>query len=1331
MKLMMFFLLSVFFFLFGNFIYAAPAAASYPDVKIIKSTDQSLVLEFNMQDFRLLDEGDSEKKYMRPSFAGARYNPRPGEPMLPYRVIKIGIPQNGKPAARVISKEVRSMNVSLLPGPVPARDESGLYTYKNEADEAVYQSNMNFPRDIISVSEPVYFRDQRMIELKITPMQYNPASALLNVYNKIRVQINFNAKSISRSPFRKMGKLDDLYEEMLINFDQAKNWQQKPARTIAKTADNPQGTWYRYTVQEDGLYKITPSALSSSSINIDNLSIDRLQMFNNGGHMLNIKVNASDYNPPYTQEIPVFIHDADQNGFFDGSDFLLFYGKAVNGWFYDYSKKQFAFHQHAFASENYYWLTVSGSNGLRISEELLTDQPGAAAVDFYYDYYHFEEDLYNLLSSGPDWYGRRFFGLSDSYSKTFELAAADFPGARAEFRIKLKGGSNIRYSETGTYRYTFDVYLNDNQLINNYSFTNASSVTREVIISDLSLLRNGQNTVTIQYAGDVEACTANLDWFELNYPRAFTAENNSFKFYTANYSQPLQYTISGFAGSADVYVFDVTDPVNPLLLAENLQAASGTVSFDLGVSDGPREILVSSLASSEINNVSRLTAVQRTQDLIAASNQADYIIITPESFLPYARQLADLRTELTTKVVTVKEVYFEFNSGVPDPTAIRNFVKHAYYNWQKDAPSYLCLFGDAHYDYRNIALKDSLRVPTWEIFSTREESSRATDGYFVDVGYNGSSSFGTISPDLAVGRVPNESVIDAERFLEKITRYEDNPVYDGWQTVLTWVGDDNIKPFDSGEWYHQNDLDEITRFPELAGFNMKKIYLSTYPSKPGGFGRVKPEANNDIIDALNQGTLIINYVGHGSPTKWAHEDVFLMERDLDRINNAGKLPFLIAATCDFGKFDNPHDVSFTEALIWKKQSGIIGALATSRLVYGNLNAAFNKAFIKRLFPNGAPSRRVGDAMALSQNNGVNDQKFILFADPAMRLADPREKVVITTITPDTLKALSEVSVEGEVHVQNQFAAGFNGEAFLIVNDARYDSVKTGSGFDLVTLPGPLIFKGEVSVEQGRLNGKFIVPKSIRYKKRNTGRITIFAYNEESGITASGYNNSLLFTGAAANASDTEGPEIDVYFEQNENFSRGDMVSESPVLLADVSDENGVNITGQAGHKILLQVDDEDPRDISGYFAYEKNSFRSGKIRYPLDQVKSGRHSLEITAFDNLNNLSKEDTEFNIASGTDIVLDQVVNYPNPFKGSTVFTFQTNRSGADALVKIYTMTGRLIQQLEGLTVSGYNDEISWDGRDRDGDEIANGVYLYKIVLRDGKEKTEKIEKLVIMK
>ena len=1315
-------------------------ATSYPDIKIIEQTTNRLVIDWTPLNFHLREIEINGKAFKRPVYELAVSQSEAGRPDIPWRIFTIGKPSGSAVRVTILETDNQSFpGVNIAPIPAIGKDKKNISEFIYNP-QLVFNNNVSFPLQQIYHSDGGKFRDIAIEKIQITPFRYYVSSKTLVFYKRVRLLIEFSDVSPRPVRFRKKGKLDDLYQTLLLNFKQAQRWQKRESVSLKKVS-LAGGDWYRIPVGKDGLYKITASLLKEAGISTEGLGINTVRLYNNGGHTLSYKVNATYYNPPHTQEIPRFVYDANGNNILDGNDYILFYGKSVNGWFYSDSATDFTYQTHPYATTNYYLLNINpAGDARRMAENIPPAQSNPLTADFFYDRYHFEEDLYNLLASGPDWYGKRFFGLSDSYSKKFNVTSNQAAGSKPKFVIRLKGGSGIKHGDNQNYRYYFKISLNGNVLFDHVSFTEETRITYSKDIADPSIVVNGENKLDIQYSAvSYESSNAYLDWFELYFPHDFQAENTQLLFYTKLYQQPVRYQVKGFDPNNDVYVFNVTDPANPYILYKNLTVQNGSVVFDTPVFDHPQALLVTSLASTQILKSPAPVRYYPGQDLLDKNQQADFLIITHKTFAPYARQLAELRSELSSKIVTTDEIYFNFNSSVPDPTAIRNFLRYAYSNWKEPKVSYVLLFGDGHYDYRNITIPDTMRVPPFEIYDAHEIDSRTTDIYYVDLDYTGDGSFLSLSPDLGSGRLPVESTLDAERIIEKLTTYEKNPQQQGWQTLITFVSDDEITPRSSNEWMHQNQAESFARMSQLRKFNKKKIYLSAYPSVPGGFGRIKPEANNDLIKALNQGTLIVNYVGHGSPTQWAHESVFNMSRDLNRINNPGKLPFVIAATCDFGKFDDPHEPSFSEALIWKKESGAIAVLSATRLVYSGDNAAFNTRFYQNLFPNGSPSIHLGDAwlasiysssFSNSLYSNVNDQKYHLFADPSMHLADPRGKVQITNVKPDILKALSEVEIDAEITDNGQRNSTFEGGAVLIVNDARYDSVMLGGRFDPVTFDGPLIFKGEVSVEAGLLKGKFIVPKSIRYKNKPTGRVTIFAWTSDNTFTALGYNNSLLFNGSNT-INDAKGPEIDLYFQNQEQFTSGDIVEQNPVLIVELEDENGINMTDQTGHFISLQIDDAPPQNISGFFVYKRDSFTKGLIQYPLDNVGEGEHRLLVLAYDNVNNPTEREIRFKIVKSGEIALTDVINYPNPFTTSTRFTFQTNRSGADVLVKIYTIGGRLIEELRGISVSGYNDDIIWNSRDRDGDPVANGVYLYKIIIDDGQEKKEHIDKLVIVR
>ncbi len=632
-----------------------------------------------------------------------------------------------------------------------------------------------------------------------------------------------------------------------------------------------------------------------------------------------------------------------------------------------------------------------------------------------------EEDRYNLLASGADWYGNRFFGLNGSYSQTAVIDPLPDANILARFRVKFKAGNGVKWLDPLKYEYFFTVFINPERisspiLVNN-RLPSRNSRTFETSIISRDYLLTGNNTFKIDYRGNYQECNAYLDWIELFYPRALTVKNNILIFYTNTLGGIGNYAINGFTAT-DVRIMDISDPKNVSLIATEGSVQNGSLNVKLDLSDNRhRRLAALTNNSAGINSISSLQRFTPETNLLDPLNHADLLVITHPSFSGYADEIVKLRGQgdrpLNGKVITTRDIYFWFSSGVQDPVAIRDFIRYAYGQWTDPRPSYVLFFGDGHYDYRNITLADTNWVPPYEISFDYEIDSRETDNFFVDVDFN-STGFSSIVPDLAIGRLPVESEIDAIRMVDKLKRYETERNRDGWQTVMTIVGDDEVTSLSSSEWIHQRQAELLATMSELDKFIKRKIYLSAFNSTPGGFGRVKPEANQAIIDQLNEGTLLINYVGHGSPKEWAHENVLNMSRDLNRIQNEGKITFWIAATCDFGKYDDPEDPSFTEALIWVENRGAIGVLSSSRLVYSNENYEMNRDFFRRLFPGGEPSRRLGEAMLLAGGYSANDQKYHLFADPTMYLADPRQHIEIAPIQPDTLKALSKVSIDAQI-----------------------------------------------------------------------------------------------------------------------------------------------------------------------------------------------------------------------------------------------------------------------------------------------------------------------------
>jgi hypothetical protein len=336
--------------------------------------------------------------------------------------------------------------------------------------------------------------------------------------------------------------------------------------------------------------------------------------------------------------------------------------------------------------------------------------------------------------------------------------------------------------------------------------------------------------------------------------------------------------------------------------------------------------------------------------------------------------------------------------------------------------------------------------------------------------------------------------------------------------------------------------------------------------------------------------------------------------------------------------------------------------------------------------------------------------------------------------------LSLIEISGEVQVDGGVTAtGFNGEVFTTVFD-KPTVVQTfgDNGSPVVTfeLQKNQIYSGKVNVENGQFSFSFIVPKDISYDYGN-GKISYYARSPETD--ANGYDNSIVIGGFNPIAAiDEEGPEIELYM-NDRNFVGGSITDQNPVLLADLSDASGINTVGNGiGHDITAVLDDDSqtPMILNDYYVSDLNTYKSGVITYPLNNLSGGRHHLTLKVWDVYNNSSEAVISFVVSGDDQYNMLNLYNYPNPFKTTTTFSFETNRTNSEVDVElvIFNMYGRPVRSIsKTLYISGYRSEpVIWDGTDDGGWKCSAGMYVYRLIatMPDGTQATE-TAKLVLLR
>jgi len=626
--------------------------------------------------------------------------------------------------------------------------------------------------------------------------------------------------------------------------------------------------------------------------------------------------------------------------------------------------------------------------------------------------------------------------------------------------------------------------------------------------------------------------------------------------------------------------------------------------------------------------------------------------------------------------------------------------------------------------------------------------------------------------DVGIGRLPIYSVEDAATAVRKIKRYEDPATQGPWRTRYTLLADDHRPNSWDTDLHIQNaEVVGETARAEMAGLNFHKVYMPMYPLQQTALGARYPAATAETLRGLEEGTLLWNYSGHGSPYNLADERLITRDQ-IQSLRNLDRLTIGITATCSFGRFDLIDERSGGEAFLLNPDGGAIALFTTNRIVYASanpgqnnlgLNVALNRELLRR-DGEGRP-RRLGDAYRLTKNTAAgaqrNNRKFNLLGDPALRIGLPERPVRVARVNgvavggeaalPE-LRALERATVEGEVlTLDGRPDAAFQGEVEVEVYDvARTDvlpevvpRVYTDGTFERRT---DLLWRGRATVRDGRWEAAFIVPRDVSYAGK-PARIAAYAATG-AGLDGSGFTEAVrVATTAGASLDDQEGPQIRLFLNDS-TFVPGGLVGGDPVLIAQLSDGSGINVGGLGvGHELRLTLNGREAEavDIGPFYRSDLDTFTSGTARYPLRDLPQGPNTLTLTAWDIANNSSTASLDFVVEASEQLRIAHAYPYPNPTPGPTRFVFEHNQAPgtpARVQIRIYTLSGRPVRTLDGPetlpagVLTGSTVQVPWDGRDEDFDPLATGVYLYRVRVEvdrgEGERRVaERIERLAVIR
>ncbi|MCX7875840.1 MAG: type IX secretion system sortase PorU [Melioribacteraceae bacterium] len=1301
-----------------NLIYAQ-------DLKVLTSNQNYLILEYRPVIKDTITSTISGRTFTKLEIDGTfveNYKDF-GMPQLQVKLFNVGVPSEFGNTIEILDSKSKTYISDYLPNPKVVKDSS----ITKQVEFVSENYNLFNHNELIQFGDYGLVRNLPVQTLKIYPVIFEPNSKIIKVYDYIKIKINFGNSSTKKIKIN-----EDYLSSLIVNWDVAQFWGEE-IKSLNKISNSvlSVGPWFRIEVSEEGIYKIDRAFLQNLGVDVNTVDPRTIKIYNNGG--LNLPENYNTYkNEGLIENSILFVGEAD--GKIDAADYILFYGRGTEVWNYNSNIKTIVRSKNPYAKKNYYWLTFGGNNGKRITEKPSLNIPNAFVQNSTFGFRSYDKDSVNIGKSGRQYFGDVIDATTKSRTFVSTLNGI-VPNSRINYTVRTVNASSatipIRIDESNTQVYSNSIYgISDYD----YAIEDIAKFSFQGNLSDeRSILKLSHLSVSI-------SAKVYLDYFEIIYSRFLRAAGDNFILFGKDTTATIEYTVTNFSSSS-IQVFDVTDFSNVKLIT-NAITSGGQIKFQTNeTKNNPSKYLVVSSNGYKVPSGGIKIDNMNIRGNVSGSQM---IVITHKDFKTQAERYVKYRSsespnKLTTQVFYIDEIFNEFSCGMIDPMAIRDFLKYAYENWQTK-PFYVLLFGDGTYDYLNTVKDNKNFIITYQTENSIDEiSSYTSDDYFVRISGN------DLKPDLAIGRLTIQTAKEADNAIDKIINYETVQGKGDWRNTITLVADDGpTSSRDDGSLHtSQSESLALKILPEFI--YQKKIYLVAYPTVYVGLGRRKPDVNKAIIDAINEGTLLLNYIGHGSPELWAHENVFVKTTTIPQLKNSNYF-FLTAATCDFGLYDDPAIQSSAETMMNLQNAGSILAYTSSRIVYSNYNAELNEILYNNLFnlkDNGLPAR-VGLSYYMTKQYMVdreNDEKFHLFGDPAIRMNMPVLPISIDSINGRATKdltqisALSNVKIKGSVKTLDGKINPVNGEVVISVFDSERGIFYQEMDYT-VKQQGGLIFKGRASVKNGLFETSFVVPKDISYENKNGKMIAYFFNNQIDGV---GYSKNFTVGGTNPNAvNDNKGPEIEIFFD-NENFANAYLVNSDFTLIAKLKDQTGLNTTGTGiGHKLeaILNDDITNSIDLSNNFVGDLNSGgKSGVVKYNFIGMKDGDYKIKIKAWDVFNNLSTQEANFTVVSNEKgIILKDVYNFPNPFSSFTTFTFQHNYSSSiNCKIKIYTVAGRLIRTIEINDMINKFVKIDWDGRDDDGNQIANGTYFYKLIVEsvDGSFKKSVIGKLAVIK
>lgn len=944
------------------------------EVQVISSSDQgvSLKLQINWQSLLLEEQIVEGNRYLKASLPGATQSSQPGAPDLPVMLASLGIPFNveleisvtaGKPHEMVLSAPLLPVETEQTTRQVSPDQQKLQDAYSTETslieDAAIYKSAAPFPAAQAVLSQDAVVRQQRIVGVQLYPLQYKPAADKLIIYESLIVEIRFAGKIYKESQADSRAE-SEVYESFfrasLLNYESAKEW--RSFHTGQENADRrsnatmwlpPEPSW-RIQVRQDGMYRMSYEELEAAGLPVTTLDPRTFQLYHLGS------------------EIAMLVNSASEHELIPG-DSLVFYGEKI---------------ENKYTWDNVYWLTFDHAQGLRM-ESVIGTPNGNPTAEHYLKVQHNGQNLYyiNYIPSEDDF--EHFLGkflMPQHPDPDYQTISISFNqdhliDGSGTLKLALLGYLNVTHQAS--------ISLNGTVLTENITWGPFDWENVEIDLSAGSLVE-GVNTVVISSTNVKDLFY--LDWMELVYARELVAANDSLFFDYAEVGN-WNFSIDGFS-AADLGLFDVSSPTLVKQIIDfNIESTDGSFTLQFGCEIAETKRFWSGTSNSYLEVEAIIQDIP--SDWQSSTHGADYIVITHEAFFDQAMDLANFRASqgLRVKVVDVQDVYDEFGYGITGSQPIRSFLNYAYDNWESPAPSYVVLMGDGHFDPKNyMGFGRKSYLPPFLANVDPELGETAADNRYV--AFIGEDIF----PDMMLGRLAVNTIAEAQGFVDKIIAYEASPEEGEWSRQVLAVSDKY------GTWPFPFTSDELLRCCLPSSYEAVRVYLEATH-----LGLIS--AREAVIAGINDGKILVNYIGHAAASQWSDAKVIggeivyglLSVNDISRLNNFNKYPVFLSMTCWDGYYVYPNPTgsiyeAMAEVFTKAANKGAVAAWSATGMGVARGHEYLNQGFFNAVFRDRMVN--LGQATSYGKlylwtstaNLDLMDT-YLLFGDPATKINIPR------------------------------------------------------------------------------------------------------------------------------------------------------------------------------------------------------------------------------------------------------------------------------------------------------------------------------------------------------